>query len=103
MLDYHDKMQLCRYPDWDTFLSERTPVRLFACETGHFQRYDEIAFCEEDYILFGRETTGLPQRILDILGEKACFRLPMRTPDRSLNLANTVAIVAYEAWRQIGS
>jgi tRNA (cytidine/uridine-2'-O-)-methyltransferase len=64
--------------------------------------YSEIRFQQGDALLFGPETRGLPDHILDALGKDAVLRLPMVHNSRSLNLSNTVAVLVYEAWRQQG-
>ena len=64
--------------------------------------YDEATFAESDAFLFGPETRGLPQDILDALPDGQRLRLPMKKGNRSLNLSNAAAVVVYEAWRQLG-
>ena len=65
-------------------------------------RYDTVQFTDGDAFLFGPETRGLPQEILDALPPERLLRLPMRPHNRSLNLSNAVAVVVFEAWRQAG-
>lgn len=77
-------------------------ARLFAIETGARRLYTEACFAPGDALLFGSETRGLPAAVLDALPAQRHLRLPMRPRNRSLNLANAVAIVVYEAWRQNG-
>ena len=76
--------------------------RLFAVTTRGTQRYDTVAFQENDVFLFGPESRGLPQAMIDELPAGQRIRLPMHTAARSLNLSNAVAVVVYEAWRQVG-
>ncbi len=76
--------------------------RLFAMSTRNSTRYDEVAFRAGDALLFGPETRGLPQAVLDALPDGQRLRLPMREGNRSLNLSNSAAVVVYEAWRQLG-
>jgi tRNA (cytidine/uridine-2'-O-)-methyltransferase len=64
--------------------------------------YTNAQFAENDAVIFGPETRGLPQTLLDSLPPLRRLRLPMRPDNRSLNLSNAVAVVAYEAWRQMG-
>jgi tRNA (cytidine/uridine-2'-O-)-methyltransferase len=64
-------------------------------------RYDKVAYADGDALLFGPETRGLPQSVLDGIEEANRLRLPMRPDNRSLNLSNAVAVVVYEAWRQL--
>ena len=65
-------------------------------------RYDRVAYANDDALLFGPETRGLPQDIIDGLPEEQRLRLPMRPGNRSLNLSNAVAVIVFEAWRQSG-
>ncbi|MGV8959823.1 MAG: tRNA (uridine(34)/cytosine(34)/5-carboxymethylaminomethyluridine(34)-2'-O)-methyltransferase TrmL [Stenotrophomonas sp.] len=101
-LDYHEYAQVQVHPDLDTALQRIAPRRLFALSTRGSVRYDSIAFAEGDAFLFGPETRGLPQDVLDALPDGRRLRLPMRPDNRSLNLSNTVAVVVFEAWRQLG-
>lgn len=77
-------------------------ARLFAIETGAGRLYSEARFTPGDALLFGSETRGLPPAVLAALPAQRHLRLPMQPGNRSLNLANAVAIVVYEAWRQNG-
>ena len=101
-LDYHEYSRLQVHPDLDTALARIAPNRLFALSTRASVRYDSVAFEEGDAFLFGPESRGLPQDVLDALPDGRRLRLPMRPDNRSLNLSNTVAVVMYEAWRQHG-
>ena len=75
---------------------------MFAVTTRGSVRYDAVAYKSEDVLVFGPETRGLPQPVLESFPETQRLRLPMREHSRSLNLSNAVAIVVYEAWRQNG-
>ena len=99
-LDYHDRALLQEYPDLDSFLSRCSTQRLFACSTRGEQCYSEARYQPGDTLLFGPETRGLPQVVLDQLPEEQVIRIPMQAGNRSLNLSNAVAIILYEAWRQ---
>lgn len=101
-LDYHEYARLQVHPDLDTALARIAPTRLFALSTRASVRYDTVAFAEGDAFLFGPESRGLPQSVLDALPDGHRLRLPMQPDNRSLNLSNTVAVVMYEAWRQHG-
>ncbi|WP_305805053.1 tRNA (uridine(34)/cytosine(34)/5-carboxymethylaminomethyluridine(34)-2'-O)-methyltransferase TrmL [Stenotrophomonas sp. YIM B06876] len=101
-LDYHEYARVQVHPDLDTALQQIAPTRLFALSTRGSVRYDSITFAEGDAFLFGPETRGLPQDVLDALPAGRRLRLPMRPDNRSLNLSNTVAVVVFEAWRQLG-
>lgn len=100
-LDYHEWAEVRDYPDLDAFLMELCPPRLFALSTRGTQRYDQVNFAAGDAFLFGPETRGLPAEFLGSLPPEQVLRLPMRPDVRSLNLSNSVAVVVYEAWRQL--
>ena len=99
-LDYHEYARMQVHPDLETALERIQPRRLFALSTRGSVRYDSISFADGDAFLFGPETRGLPQDLLDSLPDGRRLRLPMRPDNRSLNLSNTVAVVVFEAWRQ---
>ena len=101
-LDYHEYAQLAVHDDLDACLAAIGRPRLLALSTRSSTRYDRIAYREDDALLFGPETRGLPQPILDGLPPELRVRLPMRPGNRSLNLSNAVAVVVFEAWRQVG-
>lgn len=99
-LDYHEFASLQVHEDFAAFLAVAAPARVFALSTrGRTSPY-EVRFGADDAVVFGSETRGLPQELLDSLPAQHCLRLPMRPGNRSLNLSNAVAVVAYEAWRQ---
>ena len=99
-LDYHEWVAVKLHDSLPTFLADINPHRLFALSTKGKTHYSSRVFKAGDTFLFGCETRGLPGYILNQLGENSLY-LPMQTNSRSLNLSNTVAIVLYEAWRQI--
>ncbi|MEW5791575.1 MAG: tRNA (uridine(34)/cytosine(34)/5-carboxymethylaminomethyluridine(34)-2'-O)-methyltransferase TrmL [Pseudomonadota bacterium] len=101
-LDYHEWAALQTHPDWPAFLRRVAPRRLFALSTRGRQHYHEVRFQAGDALLFGPETRGLPAELLESLPPERRLRLPMRPHSRSLNLSNSVAVVVYEAWRQLG-
>ncbi len=101
-LDYHEYAQMQVHPDLETALARIAPKRLFALSTRSSVRYDSVQFADGDAFLFGPETRGLPQDLLDSLPDGHRLRLPMQPNNRSLNLSNSVAVVVYEAWRQQG-
>jgi tRNA (cytidine/uridine-2'-O-)-methyltransferase len=76
--------------------------RWFAISTRGVTRYDSIQFAEGDAFVFGPETRGLPQEVLEECPPPRRLRIPMRPGNRSLNLSNAAAVVVYEAWRQCG-
>ncbi len=104
-LDYHDRAQLILHDDWaacQAVLGKRgCGARLYAFSTRGVTRHDRAAFAENDVLLFGPETRGLPAELLESLPPDQRLRLPMCAGNRSLNLANAVAVVVYEAWRQL--
>jgi len=101
-LDYHEWVGVREYSDWCAFLDACPGPRLFACSTRGGLIYSEAAFHPRDVLLFGPETRGLPQGIIDELPPERRLRIPMRPNNRSLNLSNAVAVILYEAWRQQG-
>lgn len=100
-LDYHEFAQIGRYPDLESCLSELQAKRVWALTTKGSKNYAEVEFQAGDVLLFGPETRGLPADVLDSLPQEQRLRLPMKPDSRSLNLSNTVAIMVYEAWRQL--
>jgi len=101
-LDYHEWATVQEHDDLAAFTASVAPRRLLALSTRGSTRYTEAGFGTDDALLFGPETRGLPQEILDALPAEQRLRLPMRPGNRSLNLSNAVAVVVYEAWRQMG-
>ena len=101
-LDYHEFADVAVHDDLDAFSNNVKPHRLFALSTRGRHAYTDIRFDENDAVVFGPETRGLPQTLLDALPPEQRVRLPMRPNNRSLNLSNAVAVVVYEAWRQMG-
>lgn len=101
-LDYQEFANLKVHRDFDSFLAAQSPARLFAFTTKGVTGYHEIRYQPGDCLLFGPETRDLPPALRDSLPEGQRVRVPMRPDSRSLNLSNTVALVAYEAWRQLG-
>jgi tRNA (cytidine/uridine-2'-O-)-methyltransferase len=101
-LDYADLAELRVHRDLKACLATLAGARLYAIETGGARPYSAAQFQRGDGILFGQETRGLPPRVLQEIGPENVLRIPMRPGNRSLNLANAVALVVYEAWRQQG-
>lgn len=100
-LDYHEFASIHQHDSWTVFLRWADGRAIYGLSTKGQRLYTEVAFTHESILLFGSETSGLPDTVRESLGDNL-LRLPMRPNNRSLNLANAVAIVAYEAWRQIG-
>lgn len=101
-LDYHEWCDIRRYDSWQRYLQTAVPARLVAFTTRGRVNYSEHQFRPDDTLLFGAETRGLPDNVLNTLPPEQRLRLPMLKNSRSLNLANAVAIGLYEAWRQTG-
>ena len=101
-LDYADMTRVTQYVNWEAFRNEHPGMRIWAFSTRGQKAYDKAVFSNGDGLLFGPETRGLPDILLDEIGLEYCLRLPMINSSRSLNLSNTVAVGLYEAWRQRG-
>lgn len=106
-LDYHEFARMQVHDDLDAALAAITeadgaPPRVFALSTRGRTRFDTPAYRAGDALLFGCETRGLPDTVLDALPPEQRLRLPMRPDNRSLNLSNAVAVTVFEAWRQLG-
>ena len=101
-LDYHEWARVRVHADWQTFIDEVSPSRVFAVSTRGRRGYHEPDYRSGDALVFGPETRGLPQAMLDALPPEQRLRIPMLPDSRSLNLSNTVAVTVYEAWRQNG-
>lgn len=101
-LDYAELAAVSVHADLDECLATLAGVRVFGVETGGGQRYSDAAFRPGDALLFGSETRGLPSAVLKEIAAERRLTIPMRAGNRSLNLANAVALVVYEAWRQNG-
>ena len=101
-LDYHEYAELRVHDSLDAALAVIAPPRLFALSTRGSIRYDQPRYAEGDAFLFGPETRGLPDEVLAAIPDGRRLRLPMRPGNRSLNLSNAIAVVAFEAWRQLG-
>jgi tRNA (cytidine/uridine-2'-O-)-methyltransferase len=101
-LDYHERATVCTHRDWDacrTALGER---RMFAVTTRGETCYGEVRYARDDVFVFGQEARGLPEDLLAQFAPARRLRLPMRPGNRSLNLSNAVAVLVFEAWRQLG-
>jgi tRNA (cytidine/uridine-2'-O-)-methyltransferase len=101
-LDYHEYARVVVHDSLDLALSAIAPPRLFALSSRGRVRYDAPRYAAGDAFLFGCETRGLPADVLDGIPAAHRLLLPMCPGNRSLNLSNAVAVVAYEAWRQLG-
>ena len=101
-LDYHEFASVRTHASLDACIEALGRPRVFALSTRNATRYDRVEYRAGDALLFGPETRGLPQAVLDSLPDGQRLRLPMREGNRSLNLSNATAVVVYEAWRQLG-
>lgn len=101
-LDYRDWADVRTHASLEAFLAAVTPVRLLAYTSRATHLYTVARYRENDALIFGPETRGLPQTMLERLPDEQKLRLPMQIGSRSLNLSNAVAVVVYEAWRQQG-
>ena len=101
-LDYREWIDVKRYPNFETALTALDHPRLHAFTTRAQRLYSNVEYRPGDALLFGPETRGLPQALLAQLPHEALLRLPLQPQNRSLNLSNAVAVVVYEAWRQLG-
>lgn len=102
-LDYRDLAEVTIHRDWAACLTHLGPARrLFAFSARGTTQYTSVQFAEGDVLVFGPESTGFTDSMLTTFPIERRLRLPMVPARRSLNLSNTVAIVLYEAWRQLG-
>ncbi len=101
-LDYSEFVRIHEYQSLALFLEAVQPERLFAITTKAQRQYSDVTYQRNDAFLFGPETRGLPKQMLDNMPAEMQLRLPMRAGSRSLNLANSAAVIVYEAWRQLG-
>ncbi|MGE0115646.1 MAG: tRNA (cytidine(34)-2'-O)-methyltransferase [Steroidobacteraceae bacterium] len=101
-LDYHQLTHMQVWPSLQSCFDDIRPNRWFALSTRGAQRYDQAAYQPGDTFVFGPETRGLPQALLEQCPVEQRLRIPMLPGNRSLNLSNSVAVLVYEAWRQQG-
>jgi len=100
-LDYWDKLELEIHDSWTAFLKKYEKAQKYYFSTKAQKQYTGIKFCEGDFLIFGPETRGLPETILQENWENS-YSIPMTKEIRSINLSNSVAIVVYEGIRQVG-
>lgn len=101
-LDYFDLANVHTHISYISFMEAMGDCRIFAITTKGKLQYNEVEFKAGDVLLFGSETDGLPHYVHNSIEDKNKLRVPMMPNNRSLNLSNTVAIVSFEAWRQVG-
>ncbi|MDC0501313.1 tRNA (cytidine(34)-2'-O)-methyltransferase, partial [Burkholderiales bacterium] len=100
-LDYHEFAKIRKYKNWNLWRSDHQSARVVAFTTKGSSRHDQFKFESGDCLLFGPETRGLPDNVLEEFTEDRRLRIPMKESSRSLNLSNTVSIAVFEAWRQL--
>ena len=100
-LDYWDKLEVHRYVNFEEFLEKNPRAKIYMATTKSKQTYTDVSYEDGCYIMFGKESAGIPEEIL-MQYKETCVRIPMLDQIRSLNLGNSVAIVCYEALRQQG-
>jgi tRNA (cytidine/uridine-2'-O-)-methyltransferase len=101
-LDYHEMANVREHPNLPACLASLGTARVFALTTRATRSLYDAAFRAGDAFLFGPETRGLPQELLDKVAPEMRLKIPMRAGNRSLNLSNAAAVTVYEAWRQLG-
>lgn len=101
-LDYRDMAVVKSHANFDAFMQAVAGQRIWACTTKTDQLCHQASYQDGDVLLFGPETRGLPQAVRDQLGASQQIRIPMCPDSRSMNLSNAVAVIAYEASRQLG-
>lgn len=100
-MDYWQDLDVTRYVNLEEFLEKNPKARIFYATTKGQNVYSDVSYPEDCFLMFGKESAGIPEEIL-MHHKKDCVRIPMLGDTRSLNLANSVAIVLYEALRQNG-
>jgi tRNA (cytidine/uridine-2'-O-)-methyltransferase len=100
-LDYHDLANVHRYPDYWSFAEKMQGRNIYACTTKGTRSFTSVSYQEGDVLLFGSETSGLAPEVMDSVDPVNRIKIPMFENNRSLNLSNSVAIISYEAWRQL--
>ncbi len=98
-LDYWPLLTLYEYPNIEKFMEQKGSENLYFFTTKARRTYTEVAYPEQTYLVFGKESAGIPESML-VDHQDSCVRIPMRTEARSLNLSNSVAVAAYEYLRQ---
>ena len=99
-MDYWDRLDVTRYDNWEDFLNKNPDAHIYFATTKARHTYTDVRYSENDFIMFGKESAGIPEEIL-VQHPDDCIRIPMAGDERSLNLSNSVAIILYEALRQM--
>lgn len=100
-LDYGEWQDMVVHSSWEAFLEQEKPQRLCAISTKGTQSYHQFFFKTGDFLVFGPETRGLPDSVLNDLPSEHVLRIPMLPDSRSMNLSNATSVLVYEAWRQL--
>lgn len=100
-MDYWQYLEVRRYVNYEEFCAQHAGAQIWMATTKAKRSYTEVSYGPDDFIMFGKESAGIPEEIL-VEHEESCIRIPMLPAIRSLNLSNSVAIVLYEALRQNG-
>lgn len=98
-LDYWPRLDVTVYEDYEDFKRKNPDAKVYMATTKSKQKYTDVKYPEDAYIMFGPESRGIPEEIL-LENKETCVRIPMMPEERSLNLSNSVAIMVYEALRQ---
>ncbi len=101
-LDYHEWAEMQEHDSLTDFIDAVQPHAIYACTTRGKRFYSDVSYQPGDALLFGPESRGLPEALLDALQSDQRIRIPMLPDSRSLNLSNAVSLILYEAWRQQG-
>ncbi|MGQ8365960.1 tRNA (uridine(34)/cytosine(34)/5-carboxymethylaminomethyluridine(34)-2'-O)-methyltransferase TrmL [Glaciecola sp. 1036] len=101
-LDYHELARVKRHACLEDYINSEKPTRIFACTTKGKTFHSQASYQKSDALLFGPETRGLPNEVIQSLPEECRVRIPMTANSRSMNLSNSVAVFIYESWRQLG-
>ena len=101
-LDYHDLAHLTIHKNYHAFAEAMAGKNIYACTTRGTKFYTEVEYQPDDVLLFGAETHGLTPSVHAVIAPENKILIPMAANNRSLNLSNSVAIISYEAWRQLG-
>ena len=101
-LDYHEFAAIKRHKNFTDFIKSEQPKRVLAITTKTNNFYGDVKFTEGDYLLFGSETSGLPEEVRNEIPDEDKIRIPMLKESRSMNLSNAAAVNVYDAWRQLG-
>ena len=100
-MDYWQHLDVHRYMNFEEFREKNPAAKIWMATTKAKRTYTEVEYGPDDYIMFGKESAGIPEEIL-VENEEHCIRIPMLPTIRSLNLSNSVSIILYEALRQNG-